>query len=189
MDSPNGVFIVHECLLELALHLQDAGQVRVSRCKFWDDLGQEEDERKTNLNRMSSVDGSSNRANKPVIPGPSNPLLSLGVNHTNMNTIQSLCELPTHITQIAQWQWCASQEQVSFPGSHAPERGSGTRLQCVYHFGITRRILKAIHIPHWGQVLGLGSENIMCNIVTALRSIRLCQSHSRLAPVCTSLPV
>lgn len=39
MDSPNGVFIVHECLLELALHLQDAGQVRVSRCKFWDDLG------------------------------------------------------------------------------------------------------------------------------------------------------
>ena len=38
-DSPNGMFIVHECLLELALHLQDAGQVRVSRCKFWDDLG------------------------------------------------------------------------------------------------------------------------------------------------------
>ena len=39
VDSPNGMFIVHECLLKLALHLQDAGQVRVSRCKFWDDLG------------------------------------------------------------------------------------------------------------------------------------------------------
>ena len=39
VDSPNGMFIVHKCLLKLALHLQDAGQVRVSRCKFWDDLG------------------------------------------------------------------------------------------------------------------------------------------------------
>ena len=39
VDSPNSMLIVHECLLELALHLQDAGQVRVSRCKFWDDLG------------------------------------------------------------------------------------------------------------------------------------------------------
>ena len=38
-DSPNGMLVVHECLLELALHLQDAGQVRVSRCKLWDDLG------------------------------------------------------------------------------------------------------------------------------------------------------
>ena len=26
-------------LEELALHLQDAGQVRVSRCKLWDNLG------------------------------------------------------------------------------------------------------------------------------------------------------
>ena len=33
---------MHECLFELALHLKNAGQVRVSSCKLWIDLVREE---------------------------------------------------------------------------------------------------------------------------------------------------
>ena len=81
-----------------------------------------------------------------VIPRPSNPLLSLGVNHTNMNTIQSLCEFTySHNSN-------SIVVVVCIIGTSLIPRlpCSGMRLQYVYHFGITPRIQKAIHIPHWG---------------------------------------
>lgn len=36
--KPDGLFVVHEGLLEFALLLQDTGQVGMSRCKLWKHL-------------------------------------------------------------------------------------------------------------------------------------------------------